>query len=193
MTSINKGFLYCLVFIFFLSLSGGYSELLAEQFSIKDPENSLIMQLKYGRVVISMRPDIAPRTVSRIKELVRQGFYDGLMFHRVLEGQFIQGGDPKGNGTGGSGFKLAPEFSSEKHSRGTVSMARGSDFNSADSQFFICLTNIPKFDGKYTIWGNIIYGIENIDKIEKGDSYEDGKVMHPDTIIWMKIASDLKE
>jgi peptidylprolyl isomerase len=160
---------------------------------LKDPENTLVMQLKDGRVLIEMRPDLAPKHVARIKELARKGFYDGIVFHRVLDGFMAQGGDPTGTGRGGSGFKLTSEFSQEKHLRGTASMARSADPNSADSQFFICLAPQPMLDGKYTIWGQVISGMEFVDNIKKGNPNDNGKVNDPDHIVWMKVASDLKE
>jgi peptidylprolyl isomerase len=160
---------------------------------ISDPQNTVVLQLKTGRVLIQMRPDLAPRTVQRVKQLVRMGFYDGTPFHRVIDGFMAQGGDPTGSGMGGSGFKLAAEFSAEPHLRGTVSMARAAAFDSADSQFFICLAPAPKLDGKYTIWGQVIDGMEHVDEIKKGDEGHDGKVLDPDRIVWMKMASDLKE
>jgi len=154
-----------------------------------DLENTLIMQLTYGRVVIVMRPDLAPKHVARIKELVRQGFYDGTPFHRVIEGFMAQGGDPTGTGTGGSGKKLPAEFSNEKHVRGTVSMARSADPNSADSQFFIVFQDAPWLDGKYTIWGKVTEGMEFVDKIKRGEG-QNGIVQNPDKIISMKVAAD---
>ena len=154
-----------------------------------DLENTLIMQLTYGRVVIEMRPDLAPKHVARIKELVRQGFYDGTPFHRVIEGFMAQGGDPTGTGTGGSGKKLPAEFSNEKHVRGTVSMARAADPNSADSQFFIVFQDLPWLDGKYTIWGKVTEGMEFVDKIKRGEG-QNGTVKNPDKIISMKVAAD---
>jgi peptidylprolyl isomerase len=160
--------------------------------AIKDPENTLIMELKTGRVVIAMRPDLAPKHVARIKELVRKGFYDGTPFHRVIDGFMAQGGDPTGTGTGGSGFKLQAEFSSEHHVRGTVSMARAQDPNSADSQFFICFAPAPFLDGQYTIWGQVIEGMDHVDQIKKGDG-PNGLVHDPDKIVWMKVAADVKE
>jgi len=160
---------------------------------ITDPENTLIMQLKTGRVVIAMRPDLAPHTVMRVKQLARQGFYDGTPFHRVIEGMMVQGGDPTGSGMGGSGFKLRAEFSAEPHVRGTVSMARAAGFDSADSQFFICLGDMHKWDGKYTVWGKVIDGMEHVDEIKKGDEGKDGIVAGPDRIVWMKVAADVKE
>src|SRR5690606_29467310 len=123
---------------------------------IRDPENTLIMELEGGRVVIAMRPDLAPRHVARIKELTRKGFYDGVVFHRVSRGFVAQTGDPTGTGTGGSGQKLDAEFSSEPHRRGTVSMARAGSPNSADSQFFICFADAPHLNGQYTVWGKVI-------------------------------------
>jgi len=160
---------------------------------IKDPENTLILQLKSGRVVIAMRPDLAPRHVARIKELARKGFYDGTPFHRVIDGFMAQGGDPTGTGRGGSGFKLPAEFSHEHHLRGTVSMARAQDVNSADSQFFICLAPTPSLDGNYTIWGQVIDGMQYVDMIKKGDSSMNGAVVDPDLLVWMKVAADVKD
>jgi len=159
---------------------------------IKDPENTLIMQLKTGKVVIQLRPDLAPHHVARIKELVRKGFYDGTPFHRVIEGFMAQGGDPTGTGTGGSGQKLKAEFSAEHHLRGTVAMARAQDPDSADSQFFICFAPAPFLDGQYTIWGQVIEGMEFVDQIKKG-SGQSGTVHDPDKIVWMKVAADVKE
>src|SRR5271169_771054 len=132
-----------------------------------DLENTIYMDVPAGRVVIEMRPDLAAATVAQIKMLVRQGFYNGLTFHRVIDGFMAQTGDPKGDGTGGSGHPLKAEFSNEKHVRGTVSMARTSDPNSADSQFFIVFAPATHLDGKYTIWGTVVSGMENIDKIKR--------------------------
>jgi peptidylprolyl isomerase len=154
-----------------------------------DLENTLIMELTHGRVVIEMRPDLAPKHVARIKELVRQGFYDGTPFHRVIEGFMAQGGDPTGTGTGGSGKNLPAEFSKEKHVRGTASMARAQNPNSADSQFFICFADAPFLDGQYTIWGKVTEGMEAVDKIKRG-SGQSGMVKNPDKIISMKVAAD---
>ena len=158
-----------------------------------DLENTLYMDVPAGRVVIEMRPDLAPATVAQIKTLVRQGFYDGLTFHRVIDGFMAQTGDPKGNGTGGSGHPLKAEFSNEKHVRGTVSMARASDPNSADSQFFIMFAPAPALDGKYTIWGTVVSGMDNIDKVTKGDSARNGAVTNPDKIIKMQVAADAEK
>ena len=157
-----------------------------------DPENTLYMDLPYGRVVIELRPDLAPKHVARIKELVRQHFYDGTPFHRVIGGFMAQGGDPTGTGTGGSGKTLPAEFSSAHHVRGTASMARASDPNSADSQFFICFAPVPDLDGQYTIWGQVVQGMEFVDKIKKGDENNNGLVDHPDRIVKMQVAADVK-
>ncbi len=151
-------------------------------------ENTLYMDLKDGRVVIQMRPDLAPKHVARIKELVNSGFYDGLTFHRVIDGFMAQTGDPKGNGTGGSGKYLPAEFSKAKHVRGTVSMARASDVNSADSQFFICLDDASWLNGQYTVWGEVVDGMEYVDMIKKGDPRNNGAVSDPDKIIKMSLA-----
>lgn len=158
-----------------------------------DPENTLYMDLKDGRVVIAMRPDLAPKTVARIKELVREGFYDGLTFHRVIEGFMAQTGDPKGDGTGGSGQKLPAEFSDAHHVRGTVSMARAADPNSADSQFFICFAPAPHLDGQYTIWGQVVSGMEYVDDIKKGAPWANGRVADPDHIIKMQVMADAEK
>ncbi|HZD26131.1 MAG TPA: peptidylprolyl isomerase [Alphaproteobacteria bacterium] len=157
-----------------------------------DLENTLYMQLKDGRVVIEMRPDLAPHTVARIKELVRQKFYDGVVFHRVIDGFMAQTGDPTGTGTGGSGQKLKAEFSDAKHLRGTVSMARAADPNSADSQFFICFAAAPWLDGQYTIWGQVIDGMEYVDHIKKGEG-QSGMVADPDKIITLRVAADVEK
>jgi len=158
-----------------------------------DLENTLYMDVPAGRVVIEMRPDLAPATVAQIKALVRQGFYDGIVFHRVIDGFMAQTGDPKGNGTGGSGHKLKAEFSTEKHVRGVVSMARSSDPDSADSQFFIMFADAPSLDGKYTIWGKVTSGMEYIDQVKKGDAARNGTVTNPDKIIKMQVAADAQK
>lgn len=157
----------------------------------QDLENTLYLDLSYGRVVIQLRPDVAPQTVARIKDLARQGFYDGTPFHRVIPNFMAQGGDPTGTGTGGSGRRLEAEFSAVKHVRGTVSMARGSDVNSADSQFFICFAPAPHLDGQYTAFGQVIEGMEFVDRIKKGDPSDNGLVSAPqDRIVKMQVAAD---
>ena len=155
-----------------------------------DLENTLYLDVPDGRVVIAMRPDLAPNHVAQIKALARRGFYDGAPFHRVIDGFMAQTGDPTGTGTGGSGTKVKAEFSNEKHERGTVSMARAQDPNSADSQFFIVFAPAPFLDGQYTIWGEVVSGMEHIDAIKKGDQGRNGSVSNPDKIIRMQVAAD---
>lgn len=157
-----------------------------------EPENTLYMDLKDGRVVIELRPDLAPKHVARIKELVRNGFYDGVVFHRVIDGFMAQGGDPTGTGTGGSGTKLPAEFSNEPFVRGTLGMARSADPNSADSQFFITFGPTPHLNGQYTVVGRVIDGMEYVDNIKKGAG-PNGLVTDPDKIISMRVAADVSE
>ncbi len=156
-----------------------------------DPENTLLLTLKTGVVTIHLRPDLAPKHVERIKELVREEFYDGLLFHRVIEGFMAQTGDPRGDGTGGSGKNLMAEFSAEPHRRGAVSMARASNPNSADSQFFIVLDDSPHLNGQYTVWGQVVDGMEHVDQIKLGSATMNGKVFNPDSIISMRVAADV--
>jgi cyclophilin family peptidyl-prolyl cis-trans isomerase len=152
-----------------------------------NPNDTLILQTTKGNVVIAMRPDLAPGHVTRIKELVRDGFYDGIVFHRVIDGFMAQTGCPHGTGTGGSGKKLKAEFNKEKHVRGTVSMARAGDPNSGDSQFFICFDDATFLDGQYTAWGNVIEGMENVDKIKRGEPVRD-----PDKIVKATMGAEAK-
>ena len=161
--------------------------------SAADLENTLYLDVPSGRVVIELRPDLAPNHATRIKELARQGFYDGIAFHRVIEGFMAQTGDPRGDGTGGSGQKIKAEFSKEKHVRGTASMARAQSPDSADSQFFICFKPAPYLDGKYTVWGKVVSGMEHIDAIKKGDAADNGTVSDPDRIVKMQVAADAKD
>ena len=158
-----------------------------------DKENTLYLDLKDGRVVIELLPKKAPKHVARIKELARQGFYDGIVFHRVIDGFMAQTGDPTGTGMGGSGQKLQAEFNDEPHVRGTVSMARAQNPNSADSQFFICFADAGYLDRQYTVWGKVISGMEFVDKIKKGDRFANGTVKDPDKIVKMQVAADVKE
>ncbi|WP_186390098.1 peptidylprolyl isomerase [Stappia sp. TSB10P1A] len=145
------------------------------------------METTQGQVVINLRPDLAPNHVARIKELAREGFYDGIVFHRVIEGFMAQTGCPRGTGTGGSGKKLRAEFNAEPHVRGTCSMARAQDPNSGDSQFFICFTDARFLDRQYTVWGEVTEGMENVDKIKRGEP-----VVNPDKIVSMKVAADIE-
>lgn len=165
----------------------------AEAAPVLDPENTLYLELPDGRVVIQLRPDLAPNHVARIKELVRQKFYDGLSFHRVIPGFMAQTGDPSGDGTGGSGKKLKAEFSKAPHMRGTVSMARAASPDSADSQFFICFDAAPHLDGQYTIWGQVVEGMEHVDKIKAGSAFNNGTVTDPTKIVTMRVAADVKK
>lgn len=151
-----------------------------------DPENTLIMETTKGRVVIALRPDLAPKHVERIKTLARQGFYDGIAFHRVIDGFMAQTGCPEGTGTGGSDLPdLKAEFNAEPHVRGVCSMARTSYPHSANSQFFICFDDARFLDKQYTVWGKVTEGMENVDKIKRGEPVRD-----PDRIISMKVAAD---
>ena len=158
----------------------------------QDITNTVYLELKDGTVVIEMKPDHAPEHVKRIKELTSEKFYDGLKFHRVIDGFMAQTGDPKGDGTGGSGQNIPAEFNSLLHIRGTVSMARAQDPDSADSQFFICFQKSSSLDGQYTAWGQVIEGMEFVDKIKRG-SGSNGMVNDPDKIISMKLAKEVKE
>jgi peptidylprolyl isomerase len=150
-------------------------------------EDTIILETTKGNVTIETRPDLAPNHVARIKELVREGFYDGIVFHRVIEGFMAQTGCPRGTGTGGSGKKLKAEFNREPHVRGTVSMARAQDPNSGDSQFFICFDDARFLDGQYTVWGKVTEGMENVDKIKRGEPVQD-----PDKIVKATVAADAK-
>jgi peptidylprolyl isomerase len=150
-----------------------------------EPENTLKLETTQGDVVIEMLPGIAPNHVARIKELVREGFYDGIVFHRVIEGFMAQTGCPQGTGTGGSGQKLKAEFNNQPHERGTVSMARAANPDSGDSQFFICFDDARFLDRQYTVWGRVISGMENVDKIKRGEP-----VPNPDKIVKASIAAD---
>ena len=155
-----------------------------------DAANMLILETTKGEVCIAMRPDLAPDHVARIKELVRAGFYDGVAFHRVIEGFMAQTGCPQGTGTGGSGRKLKAEFNKEPHRRGTVSMARAQSPDSGDSQFFICFAEAPFLDGQYTVWGRVTAGMENVDRIRKGSEAHNGAVADPDRILTARMAAD---
>jgi peptidylprolyl isomerase len=157
--------------------------------SAADLENTLYLDVPKGRVVIELRPDLAPATVARIKELARSGFYDGLKFHRVIDGFMAQTGDPRGDGTGGSGKKLKAEFNSAHFVRGAVGMARSNDPDSADSQFFICFEPAPFLDGKYTVFGQVASGMEFVDAIKRGQG-QSGSVVNPDIIVRMQVAAD---
>lgn len=154
---------------------------------IKDPENTIVMETSKGKVVIELMPDLAPNHVSRVKELSRENFYDGVVFHRVIDGFMAQTGDPTGTGMGGSEKPdLAAEFSNINHVRGTCSMARSQSPNSANSQFFICFGEAPWLDRQYSVWGQVIEGMDVIDQIKKGEPVND-----PDSISSMRVAADI--
>ena len=154
---------------------------------IADPENTILMETSKGSVVIRLRPDLAPGHVDRIKELAREGFYDGIVFHRVIDGFMAQAGCPHGTGTGGSDKPdLKAEFNEEPHVRGTCSMARTSAPNSANSQFFICFDDAPFLNRQYTVWGKVVEGMEAIDALKRGEPVRD-----PDKIVSMKVAADV--
>ena len=179
-----------IIFLIFtiISFAGGQTAMSNDKL-----ENILYLDLKDGRVVIEMEPKFAPKHTARVKELVRQGFYDGIVFHRVIDGFMAQTGDPTGTGMGGSGKNLDAEFNELPHTRGAVSMARAQDPNSADSQFFIVFDNATFLDRQYTVWGYVVEGMEFVDKIKKGDSGNNGSVDNPDKIIKMSVASDVEK
>ncbi len=148
-------------------------------------DNTLILETTKGNVTIQMRPDLAPNHVARIKELANDGFYDGVVFHRVIDGFMAQTGDPTGTGMGGSGQKLKQEFNDAPHERGTCSMARAQNPDSADSQFFICFDDAGFLDRQYTVWGQVVEGMENVDKIKRGEPVRD-----PDQIVKAYMATN---
>jgi len=151
-----------------------------------DPENTLLMQLDSGTVVIRLRPDLAPNHVARVKELTREHFFDGTPFHRVIDGFMAQGGDPTGTGTGGSDKPdLAAEFTNTNFGRGTIGAARTDNPNSANSQFFICYQDCSFLNGQYTVWGEVIEGMNLVDQIKRGEPVPD-----PDRIVTMRVAAD---
>lgn len=159
----------------------------AEMAEITDPENTLVIETTKGKVVIAMRPDLAPNHVAHIKKLAREGFYDGIVFHRVIDGFMAQTGCPQGRGTGGSKYPdLKQEFNAEPHVRGTASMARAQNPDSANSQFFICFDDAPFLNRQYTVWGKVIEGMENVDQIKRGEP-----VINPDKMISVKVAADI--
>ncbi len=158
-----------------------------------DLENTLVLTLKDGDVRIRLRPDIAPKHVERLKTLARQGFYNGLKFHRVIDGFMAQTGDPRGDGTGGSPLANLPaEFNPMPFERGTLGMARSSNPNSANSQFFIMFAAGAFLNGQYTAFGQVVSGMDVVDKIKKGDKAANGVVADPDKIIKLQVAADAK-
>jgi peptidylprolyl isomerase len=158
-----------------------------------DPENTIYLDLKQGRVVIRLLPEVAPKTVAQIKTLARKGFYDGTPFHRVIEGFMAQGGDPTGTGGGGSKLPNLPLEPSQRHFvRGVCGMARAADPDSGNSQFFIMFAPAPALDGKYTIWGQVVSGMEYVDLIKRGGGSNGMVSGDPDRIVHMRVAADVK-
>lgn len=161
---------------------------------VADAENTLVLELKDGTVTIQLRPDLAPKHVERIKTLARKGFYDGIVFHRVIDGFMAQTGDPTGTGAGGSDLPdLKAEFNGAKHITGTLSMARAGSPDSANSQFFICFKPSSFLDGQYTVFGQVTSGMEFVNSIKKGDSANNGSVSSPDKIISLKVLADVEK
>jgi len=159
---------------------------MAQAAKAPDPANTLVLELKTGKVLIALRPDLAPKHVERVKKLAKEGFYNGLKFHRVIDGFMAQTGDPKGDGTGGSKYGSVPaEFTNTPFERGTIGAARTDDPNSANSQFFIVFQHAPHLNGKYTVWGRVIDGMTNVDKVAKGEP-----PAKPDTIVKAYLLSD---
>ena len=180
----------------FIAAAAAAASVIASQGLAQTPseaENTIFLDVKQGRVVIQLLPEIAPLHVARIKQLTRQGFYDGIVFHRVIEGFMAQGGDPTGTGTGGSKLpNLKAEFSQNRQFlRGICGMARSGDPDSANSQFFIMFAPAPSLNGNYTIWGQVTKGMEFVDQIKRG-SGGGGTVTDPDRIVRMRVAADVK-
>lgn len=188
MVSVFRGFMQAVLWLG-LVLTSLTIGIVAEA---ADMENTLYLELKDGKVTIELRPDLAPGHVARIKELTRDKFYDGVVFHRVIDGFMAQTGDPTGTGAGGSGQKIQAEFNNEPHVRGAVSMARAQDPNSADSQFFIVLDDSTFLDNKYTYFGRVTDGMEHVDSIKKGNRLDNGSVQDPDKIISLRVAADVQ-
>jgi peptidylprolyl isomerase len=157
-----------------------------------DPQNVLVIEVSGGSIYVELLPGVAPQHVERIKQLAREGFYDGVVFHRVIDGFMAQTGDPTGTGTGGSDYPDLPaEFSDIAYERGIVGMARTNDPNSANSQFFIMFGPAPSLNGQYTVFGRVVAGMEAVDSIQKGDTRRNGMVADPDAMIRARLLSDL--
>lgn len=158
-----------------------------------DAQNTLLLVTKNGQITIKLRPDLAPMHVKQIKTLTKRGFYDGIVFHRVIEGFMAQTGDPTGTGAGRSDLANIPaEFTSTPYKRGSLGMARSAEPNSANSQFFICYDGCGSLTGQYTLFGEVVAGMDVVDKIKKGDARMNGTVSEPDRIISLKLLSDVK-
>jgi cyclophilin family peptidyl-prolyl cis-trans isomerase len=178
-----------------LALSVGVSLLSSGAFAedALDPQNTIYLDLKDGRVVIALRPKLAPKHVEQVKALTKRGFYNGIVFHRVINGFMAQTGDPTGTGTGGSDLPNIPaEFTREPFKRGSVGMARSQSPNSANSQFYLCYEGCGSLTGQYTLWGEIVSGMEFVDKIKKGSDAQNGQVANPDKIVRMQMMADAK-
>jgi peptidylprolyl isomerase len=189
-----RNLLVLIITVLFMSNVSIAKEAEKEKSGKANPENTIYMQLTGGRVVIELLPESAPMHVARIKELARENFYDGVVFHRVIDGFMAQTGDPTGTGMGGSSkADLKAEFNDIPHDRGVVSMARSANPDSANSQFFVVLEDSHFLDHQYTVWGRVVEGMEFVDAIKKGDARQNGKVNNPDKIITMRVAADVKE
>ena len=177
----------------FLALLLALAAAALAQAPASDPENTLVIELKTGKVLIQLRPDLAPKHVERVKQLAREGFYNGLKFHRVIAGFMAQTGDPTGTGSGGSKYANLPaEFKPTAFERGTVGAARTGDPNSANSQFFITFTHTPHLNGQYTVWGKVIDGMTHVDSIKKGEPGS-GQVANPDVMQKVYVLADAKK
>jgi peptidylprolyl isomerase len=158
-----------------------------------DPQNTVYLDTKDGRITIRLRPDLAPKHVERIKTLTKRGFYDGIVFHRVIPGFMAQTGDPTGTGMGGSDLPNLPaEFTQTPYKRGSLGMARSQSPNSANSQFFICFDGCGGLTGQYTLFGEVVSGMDVVDKVKKGSAADNGKVTAPDKIVKMQLAADAR-
>jgi cyclophilin family peptidyl-prolyl cis-trans isomerase len=165
----------------------------AAQQGQSDPQNTIYLDTKDGRITIRLRPDLAPKHVAQIKALTKRGFYDGIVFHRVIDGFMAQTGDPTGTGTGKSDLPNIPaEFTKEPFKRGSVGMARSGEPNSANSQFFICFDGCGSLTGQYTVFGEVVSGMDVVNKIKKGDQARNGQVSNPDKIVKMQLAADAR-
>jgi peptidylprolyl isomerase len=177
----------------FIALTLALSLIAVQLAAAPDLKNTVYLDTKDGRITILLRPDLAPKTVAQIKTLTKRGFYNGIVFHRVIDGFMAQTGDPTGTGTGGSDLPNLPsEFTATPFKRGTLGMARAEDPNSANSQFFICLGDADFLNGQYTAFGQVVSGMDVVDKIKKGDKDENGMVADPDKIVTMQLAADAK-
>jgi peptidylprolyl isomerase len=195
MKTFHKALLALVLALFAVSCADSQKTKLPDiQNATLEKENILYIDLKSGRVAIRLRPDLAPNHVARVKKLTREGFYDGIVFHRVIQGFMAQTGDPKGNGTGGSKYPdLKAEFSNEPFRRGTLGAARSRSKHSANSQFFIVLDEASHLNGSYTVWGQVIRGMDRVNAIKLGDQARNGTVDNPDKMLKVLVASDAKD